>query len=53
MFRHTLVTGHLQVADMKVVVPEFYEEYPRIYACLCGYSRVYVGLNEIIGSDSG
>jgi len=39
-----LVTKHLQVADMEVVVREFYEENPRIYAFFYGYSRVYVGL---------
>lgn len=38
-----LVTGHLQVADLEIVVCEFHEEDPRIYAYFCGYSRVYVG----------
>ena len=35
----------------KVVVHEFHEEHLRIYASLYGYSRVYVGLKEISGSD--
>jgi len=47
-----LGTGHLQVADLEIVVREFNKEYLRIYACFCGYSRVYVGLNEISGPDS-
>ena len=36
-----------------VVVREFHEAYLRTYAGLCGYSRVYVGLKNISGPDSG
>ena len=36
-----LATGHLQVVDLEMVVCEFYEEHPRIYAGLCGCSHVY------------
>ena len=47
-----LSTGHLQVADLEIVVREFNKEYPCIYACFCGYSHAYVDLNEISGRDS-
>lgn len=36
------VIGQLQVTDLELVVREFHKEYPHIYACFCGYSRVYV-----------
>jgi len=50
---HTyFATGHLQVADLEVVVHKFNEEHPCIYACFCGYSRVYVGEKEISGPNS-
>ena len=38
-----LVTEHLQVADLEVVVCEFYEGHLRIYACFRGYSCAYFG----------
>ena len=44
-----LVIGHLQIVDLEVVVREFHEEDLRIYACFCGYSRVYVDQEEISG----
>ena len=47
------VIGHLQDADLELVVREFHKDYPRIYACFCGYSRVYVNMEEISGPDSG
>ena len=47
------VIGFLQVDDMELVVREFHKEYPRIYACFCGYSCVYANMEEISGPDSG
>ena len=48
-----LAIGNLQVVDLEVVIREFHEEDPPIYACFCGYSCIYVNLKEIIGPDSG
>ena len=37
------IIGHLQVADLEVVLHEFYEGHSRTYTCFYGYSRVYLG----------
>jgi len=47
------VIGHLQVADMELVVREFHKEYSCIYACFFGYSHIYVNMEEISGPESG
>ena len=46
------VIGHLQVANLEMVVHKFHKEYPRIHACFYGYNRVYVNMEEISGPDS-